>query len=157
MAISRQRLTCSTSDALLEVRSYGPVQVPRAGLVWRIEQGVRTNRALVLEESVSLQQTMEIKIREAFQPIHLQIINESAMHNVPPGSESHFRLVIVSRHFEGQSSVQRHRAIYGVLEEEMKSAIHALGIQTITPGEWAEENIGVTTSPPCLGGDGSRA
>ena len=41
-----------------------------------------------------VQQTIEEKIQSALTPSRLDVINESHMHNVPPGSESHFKLVI---------------------------------------------------------------
>ena len=54
-----------------------------------------------------VQQTIEEKIRNALDLVHLEVINESHMHSVPPGSESHFKLVIVSPVFETLSRVQR--------------------------------------------------
>lgn len=32
---------------------------------------------------------------------HLDVINESYMHNVPKGSETHFKVVVVSEKFDG--------------------------------------------------------
>ena len=37
--------------------------------------------------------SIETKLTEAFKPIHLDIINESYMHNVPKGSETHFKVL----------------------------------------------------------------
>ena len=51
---------------------------------------------------MSVQQRIETKIRTALAPSHLEVINESHKHSVPPGSESHFKLVIVSPTFEGK-------------------------------------------------------
>lgn len=39
------------------------------------------------------------KLVETFNPVHLDILNESHMHNVPPGSETHFKVVVVSDKF----------------------------------------------------------
>ena len=36
---------------------------------------------------------------------HLFLENESSMHNVPPDSESHFKLVIISDNFNDMSNV----------------------------------------------------
>ncbi len=47
-----------------------------------------------------------------FDPSVLNIVNESYMHNVPEGSESHFKLVIVSDEFKNLSNVKRHQQIY---------------------------------------------
>ena len=32
------------------------------------------------------------RLKEKFQPLHLNVINESYKHNVPSGSESHFKV-----------------------------------------------------------------
>lgn len=32
------------------------------------------------------------KLSAAFDPSHLHVLNESGNHNVPPGSESHFKV-----------------------------------------------------------------
>jgi BolA family transcriptional regulator, general stress-responsive regulator len=94
------------------------------------------------------------KIDAAFAPAHLEVSDETGMHNVPPGSESHFRLLIVSEAFENRSRVQRHQAVYRTLSQELAGPVHALGLQTLTPQEWSELQES-TKSPPCLGGDGT--
>jgi BolA protein len=76
------------------------------------------------------------------------------MHSVPPGSETHFKVVVVSALFEGKSLVERHRLVYDALGEEMRSGVHALTITSRTPGEW-EKNASAPPSPPCLGGSKS--
>ena len=98
--------------------------------------------------------TVEQRIAERLQelePAHLQVINESHGHNVPAGSESHFRVVVVSRAFEGLRPVARHRRVYALLAEELAGPVHALALQTHTPEEWRESGQ-VSESPPCLGG-----
>lgn len=95
---------------------------------------------------------IEHKLRLGLRPVHLQVINESGMHAVAPGSETHFRVVVVSPAFEGRSLVQRHRMIYELLADERRDGVHALGIQTLTPDEYAA-GAAAASSPPCLGGD----
>ncbi len=51
------------------------------------------------------------------------------MHNVPAGSESHFKVVDVSDKFEEQNLITRHRMVHDTVKEELCSAIHALSIQ----------------------------
>ena len=51
------------------------------------------------------------------------------MHNVPPGSESHFKVVVISDKFEKQNLITRHRMVHTTLKDELSSAIHALSIQ----------------------------
>lgn len=91
------------------------------------------------------------KLKQAFSPDYLEVINESASHNVPEGSESHFKVVLVSQDFEGKSSVKRHQAVYSILAAELQAGVHALALHTYLPSEW-EEQISVPSSPNCLGG-----
>ena len=91
------------------------------------------------------------KLDRAFSPDHLEVINESASHNVPEGSESHFKVVLVSQSFEGQSAVKRHQSVYSVLAAELQSGVHALALHTYLPVEW-EKRQSAPISPDCLGG-----
>lgn len=50
---------------------------------------------------MSLQALIERKLRDELEPSHLEVINESGMHNAPAGAESHFKVVVVSEKFEG--------------------------------------------------------
>ena len=91
------------------------------------------------------------KLQKALNPTHLDVTNESHMHNVPPGSESHFKVVIVSSEFDGKMLVARHRLINKALAEELDGPIHALALHTMTPDEWSEKGA-APASPPCMGG-----
>ena len=73
--------------------------------------------------------------------------NESAMHNVPPNSETHFKLVIVSNNFIKMTKVKRHQLIYQILFETMKK-IHALSIQAFTVEEYNNNPV-ILSSPEC--------
>lgn len=84
-------------------------------------------------------------------PVHMELINESHMHSVPPNSETHFKLVLVTEQFEGLNQVKRQQAVYGALREFMNNPVHALAMHTFSPAEWAEDNS-VKASPDCLGG-----
>ena len=101
---------------------------------------------------MKVQQTIEQKLANDFNPLHLEVINESSNHNVPEGSESHFKVVVVSPTFEGKNLLARHRLINATLADELKGVIHALAIHTYTEKEWKEESNGAPMSPPCLGG-----
>lgn len=100
---------------------------------------------------------MEIQIREkltaAFRPTHLEVVNESHMHNVPEGSESHFRVIVVSPVFAQMPRVDRSRRLHEVLKAEFASGVHALSHRTLTPEEWAKTGGKVVESPECLGGN----
>ncbi|TDF38168.1 transcriptional regulator BolA [Alteromonadaceae bacterium M269] len=99
-----------------------------------------------------IQQKIEQKLLAEYQPAHLQVINESGNHNVPAGSESHFKVVMVSDIFAGKRLIQRHRLINSLLKDELANDIHALALHTYTPEEWEKQFGEYPTSPNCLGG-----
>jgi BolA protein len=101
---------------------------------------------------MSVQADIERKLAEGIQPLHMQVENESSNHNVPPGSESHFKVVLVSNDFDGKNLLARHRLVNTVLADELKSKIHALALHTYTESEWQAQNGDAPMSPPCLGG-----
>jgi len=100
---------------------------------------------------MSIQQQISSKIADAIVSLHLEVVNESNNHNVPPGSESHFKVVLVSPEFEGLSLLKRHQRVNAVLSEELQR-IHALALHTYTEQEWNERFAKAPMSPPCLGG-----
>lgn len=96
---------------------------------------------------------IEQKLLTSFEPLHLEVVNESNNHNVPVGSESHFKVVIVAKAFEGERLIKRHRLVNAVLAIELAEKIHALALHTYTESEWQDKYQGnVPTSPNCLGG-----
>ena len=100
-----------------------------------------------------IQQKITQKLNDNIPAEHLEVINESNMHNVPPGSESHFKITIVSDAFIGKSLLAQHRMINAVLKDELEHDIHALALHTYTPEQWHESRGISPQSPPCLGGD----
>ncbi|WP_461480785.1 BolA family protein [Porticoccus sp.] len=100
---------------------------------------------------MSVQQTIESRLREALSPSHLEVINESHMHSVPANSETHFKLVIVSEAFRGKRPVQRHQLVYSLLNHEREQGVHALAMHTYAPDEW-ETVQSAPASPKCMGG-----
>lgn len=105
-----------------------------------------------LKVRVMIQDRIQEKLHQAFAPVHLDVINESHMHNVPAGSESHFKVVIVSEQFAGQRLIGRHRAVNQVLADELANHIHALAIHTYTESEWLAKQGESPESPACRGG-----
>jgi stress-induced morphogen len=99
-----------------------------------------------------LQQRIEDKLRRRLAPESLAVENESDKHNVPRGSETHFKVTVVSSAFEGMGRIDRHRLVHDALAEELKGGVHALTITPRTPAEWAADSS-VAASPPCLGGE----
>ncbi|MEN8177015.1 MAG: BolA/IbaG family iron-sulfur metabolism protein [Pseudomonadota bacterium] len=101
---------------------------------------------------MNTQETIQQKLQAAFAPLHLEVINESDNHNVPKGSESHFKVVLVSPAFEGESLIARHRQVNKVLAEELQGDVHALALHTMSPDDWFNHGGTVRESPECLGG-----
>ena len=99
-----------------------------------------------------VQNIIEQKLVESIPLQGIEVINESHMHNVPTGSESHFKVIIISDDFEGERLVKRHQRVNKVLAEELESKIHALALQTLTPQEWRAKGKKIMPSPKCLGG-----
>lgn len=100
---------------------------------------------------MSIEDDIIEKLQTTLNPVYLDVTNESHMHNVPPGSESHFKVVAVTEEFNGKMLVARHRLINKALAEELEGPVHALALHTMTPDEWAEKGA-APESPPCLGG-----
>ena len=79
------------------------------------------------------------KLREAFTPESLDVIDESHLHEGHsgnrPGGETHFSVYIVSDAFKGKSRIERHRMINTTLSAELAGSVHALAIKAHTPGE----------------------
>ena len=98
-------------------------------------------------------------LTKAFNPSHLEVINESQMHNVPPNSETHFKVIVVSDQFNSvKSPVQRHRLVNVALAQQLEGPVHALSIVAKTPSQWEamlQEGKTISASPKCRGGDGS--
>ena len=106
---------------------------------------------------MSLETEIRTKLLAAFDPVHLEVANESHLHNVPPGSESHFKLVIASPRFEGTRLLGRHRLVNQVLAAELAGPVHALAIHAITPDEWFLTAGASPESPLCHGGSKADA
>lgn len=86
-----------------------------------------------------MKDTISNKLREAFTPESLQVVDESHLHEGhaghQPGGETHFRVYIVAAAFKGKSRVDRHRMINSALAAELSGGVHALAIQAQAPGE----------------------
>ena len=98
---------------------------------------------------------IEEKLARALAPTHMVVENESRMHAVPPGSETHFKVLVVSAAFEGVGRVDRQRRVNEALKDELASGVHALTMRALTPSEWEKDADAIAAgfqSPKCLGG-----
>jgi BolA family transcriptional regulator, general stress-responsive regulator len=88
---------------------------------------------------MSLKDWITATLRERLDPTRLVVEDESQQHfghaGWREGGETHFRIDVVSRAFEGKSRVERHRIVNGLLAEAFERGLHALAIQAKAPGE----------------------
>lgn len=101
-----------------------------------------------------IQDIITEKLDRRFALKHLEVVNESGSHNVPAGSESHFKVVLVSDEFDGQRLIARHRAVNEALAAELAGAVHALALHLYSTDEWQRRFGNAPMSPPCAGGGG---
>lgn len=55
------------------------------------------------------------------------------------GGGDHYEAFVVSSSFSGKNKVNRHRMVYGALQDAMVQRIHALALTTLTPEELQQE------------------
>ena len=67
---------------------------------------------------------LESTITEAISPSYLEVVDESFMHNVPEGAQSHFKVTVVSDTFEGKRLIARHREINALAAEALEAQSH---------------------------------
>lgn len=81
---------------------------------------------------MSITQEIETRLRAAFSPSRLEVVDDSESHRghggYREGGESHFNVAIRATAFEGQSRVQRHRAVHSALGADLVGRIHALSL-----------------------------
>jgi BolA-like protein 1 len=91
---------------------------------------------VVLSRANRMRQTLQSSLEASV----LEIEDVSYQHAGHAGvkgdaNETHFNVKIVSPKFEGQSLVKRHRMVYDVLADELKTGLHALSVVAKTPTE----------------------
>ena len=96
-------------------------------------------RSRTIMTQMAIRDTISNKLREAFKPESLEVVDESHLHEGHaghrPSGETHFRVYIVSAAFKGKSRVDRHRMINSALAAELSGSVHALAIHAQAPGE----------------------
>tara|TARA_B100000886_G_scaffold161315_1_gene109975 strand:- start:3419 stop:3715 length:297 start_codon:yes stop_codon:yes gene_type:complete len=94
-----------------------------------------------------VQNKIDKLLKDNFNVSKLIIRNDSNKHNVPPDSESHFNVMIVSNDFQNLSQIQRHKKVYKAVDS-LLTEIHALSITAITTSEF-KENPSLRDTPDC--------
>jgi BolA family transcriptional regulator, general stress-responsive regulator len=92
-----------------------------------------------ISAAMSTRDAITNKLREAFSPESLDVVDESHLHEGHaghrPGGETHFRVYIVSPAFKGKTRIERHRMVNSALAAELAGSVHALAIKAQAPGE----------------------
>ena len=92
---------------------------------------MRTNEQRLLE--------IRTRLEAELSPASLQVDDESHMHVGHEGAKGglgHFRVLVVSDKFQGQSAIKRHRLVYRAMGDLMQTDIHALTIEAFTLDEF---------------------
>lgn len=99
-----------------------------------------------------MQEQIQNILQQQFTPLHCDVVNESHLHNVPAGSTTHFKIILVSADFVGLALLARHRKVQAQISTQKFPKLHALSLKLYTPEEWQTVNTADLMSPPCLGG-----
>ena len=90
---------------------------------------------------------IEARLTDAFAPLQLEVVDDSARHAGHAGAAGgggHFQVRIVSGRFRGLPRLARHRLVYEALRPLLEAQIHALNIEAHAPGESAGDSHPVT-------------
>ena len=91
---------------------------------------------------MTVKEQIESKLMAAFGPSQLKVVDDSDKHaghvGARPEGETHFRVHMTSDAFEGMSRLERQRAVYAVLSEEMADRVHALQLRLSSASEAAD-------------------
>jgi BolA family transcriptional regulator, general stress-responsive regulator len=81
---------------------------------------------------MSVTEEIRNRLTAAFDPSVLEVVDDSDSHRGHAGhsgsGESHFNVMIRAAGFEGQSRIQRHRAVHNALGADLVGRIHALSL-----------------------------
>ena len=94
-----------------------------------------------------IEKSLKSKLMQAFEPVEFHLENESHMHS-GPRTESHFKIFIVSKVFEGLSRIKRQRLVNKIVKEDFEQGLHALTMRLKTPEE-IKKSSSEFQSPDC--------
>lgn len=97
-------------------------------------------------------QPIALLLKEAFNPTILEITDNSWRHAGHAGNPArltagqpnanpiatHIAILIVAAAFEGQTTLQTHRAIHHVLKPAFTQGLHALELKAYSPERWQQ-------------------
>ena len=87
---------------------------------------------------------IEIKLKEKFSPIHIDLVDKSHTHTSDKHIETMrdkerlYDLTIIAEAFKPMTLVDRHKAIYKVLDIMNNPGIHGITIKALSTDEWGK-------------------
>ena len=91
----------------------------------------------MIVEQVSRLERIKALLTTAFDPVLLDVVDESAQHAGHAGAsaagQTHYRIALTSGRFAGQSRLARSRAVHEVLAAEFGTGLHALALSLTAP------------------------
>ena len=85
---------------------------------------------------------IETKLKEKFSPIHIDLVDKTHTHTsdkhieTMKDKERLYELTIIAEAFKPMTLVDRHKAIYTVLDIMNNPGIHGITIKASSPEEW---------------------
>ncbi|XP_031253837.1 sufE-like protein 1, chloroplastic/mitochondrial [Pistacia vera] len=132
----------SNSGAKIESSGKDSILIDDNGKISNLEGTLESSVEMneKLEELGSRGMRIREKLEKELRPVELEVEDISYQHAGHAGvkgsdGETHFNVKVVSEEFEGKSLVKRHRLIYGLLQDELQSGLHALSIVAKLPSE----------------------
>lgn len=87
-----------------------------------------------------IEKSLKSLLQQRFDPIYLDVENESARHHGHAGSpgtgQSHFKVTIVCAEFDGMTRVQRHQAVNAEVVSLFDKGLHALSLKLLSSSEY---------------------
>ena len=81
---------------------------------------------------ITFLEKVKAKINEKLIPEQLQLIDNSSLHTKHKSFDSqkfYLKIIIKSEKLRGMSTIDAHKVIFSILQDEMKNKIHALEIK----------------------------
>lgn len=97
---------------------------------------------------MKIESSIRSKLHTAFEPLYMELENESHRHSLSPDGETHFKLVLVSNKFAQMGRLDRQRLVLSLLEEERQMGLHAFSMKLLSPTEWEAQSGSVKHQTP---------
>ncbi len=82
-----------------------------------------------------LHEEVRTRLQRALNPVSLELIDESHLHQGHGATGAHLRLILVSSRFVNEALMNRHRLVFKALAGLLPDTIHALSMQLYSPEE----------------------